>query len=44
VGQSGRAGQVVHGDKFNLRVSKGGAQNVAPNPAEAVDTNLYCHV
>jgi hypothetical protein len=44
VGQGGRAGQVVHGNEFNLRISKGGAKNIATDSAEAVDANLYCHV
>src|SRR5208337_537564 len=44
VGQGSRAGQVVDGNKINLRISKCGAQNVAANAAEAVDSNLYCHV
>ena len=38
------AGQIVYGDKFDVRVAKGGAKNVAANAAEAVDANLHCHV
>ena len=44
VRQRRRAGQVVYGNKINLRIAKSGAQNVAANAAEAVDTNLNCHV
>ena len=44
VGECRRAGQVVDGNKFNLGVAKSGAQYVAANAAEAIDTNLYCHV
>ena len=44
VSQRCRAGQVVDGDKIDFGVAKRGAQNVAANAAEAVDTNLYCHV
>jgi hypothetical protein len=44
VGQRRRAGQVVDGNKIDLRIAKRGAQNVAANAAEAVDTNLNCHV
>ena len=43
VGQGGRAGQVVDGNKFNFRIAKSGAKNVAANAAEAIDTNLNCH-
>ncbi len=44
VSQRRRAGQVVDGDKIDFLVAKRGAQNVASNAAEAVDSNLYCHV
>jgi hypothetical protein len=44
VSQRRRAGQVVDGDKIDVVVAKRGAQNIASNAAEAVDTNLYCHV
>jgi hypothetical protein len=44
MGKDRRTRQIVNGNKINVVVSKGGAQNVAPNPAEAVDSNLYCHV
>ena len=44
MGQSRRAGQVVDGNKIDLRIAESGAQNVAANAAEAVDTNLNCHV
>jgi hypothetical protein len=44
VGQRGRAGQVVDGNKLNLRIAKSGAKNVAANTAEAIDSNLNCHV
>ena len=42
VGQGGRAGQVVDGNKFDLGIAERGAQNVAANAAEAVDANLNC--
>ena len=44
VSQRRRAGQVVDGDKIDVFVAKRGAQNIASNAAEAVNTNLYCHV
>jgi hypothetical protein len=44
MGQRGWAGQVVDGNKFNVRIAKSGAKNVAANAAEAIDTNLNCHV
>src|ERR1019366_2643164 len=44
VSQRRRAGQVVDGDKIDFFVAKRGPQNVASDAAEAVDTNLYCHV
>src|ERR1019366_9499775 len=44
VSQRGWAGQVVDGDKINLRIAKSGAKYVAANAAEAIDTNLNCHV
>ena len=43
VGESRRAGQVVNGNKIDLGIAEGGAQNVAANSAEAVDANLHCH-
>src|SRR5208337_3865436 len=44
VSQRRRAGQIVDGDKLDIFVAKRGAQNVAANAAEAVNSNLYCHV
>ena len=44
VSQRRRAGQVVDGNKFDLGIAKSGAKYVAANAAEAVDTNLNCHV
>ena len=41
--ESGRARQVIDGDKIDLGIAERGAQNVAANPAEAVDANLNCH-
>ena len=41
--ESGRARQIIDGDKFDFRIAERGAQNVAANPAEAVDANLHCH-
>src|SRR6185503_11781677 len=43
VSQGGGAGQVVNGNKIELGIAEGGAQNVAANSAEAVDANLNCH-
>ena len=44
VGQRRRTGQVVDGDKINLGIAQRGAQNIASNAAEAVDTDLNCHL
>ena len=44
MGKRCRAGQVVNGNKIDLGIAEGGAQNVAANSAEAVDANLNCHV
>ena len=43
VGQGGRGGEVVYGYEFDFRIVEGGAEDVASDAAEAVDTNLYCH-
>ncbi len=44
MGQRCRAGQVVDGNKIDLWIAKRGAQDIAANAAEAVDSNLNCHV
>ncbi len=44
MGQNRRTGQVVNCNKINLWMPERGAQNVAANAAEAVDTNLDCHM
>ena len=44
VGEGGGGGEVVDGDEFDVRVAECGAEDVAPDAAEAVDAYLYCHV
>jgi hypothetical protein len=44
VGEGCRTGQIIDRDKIDLGIAKRGAENVPANAAEAVDTNLNCHV
>jgi hypothetical protein len=44
MGQGRRTGQIVDGDKIDLGIAERGPQNIAANAAEAVDTNLNCHM
>ena len=44
VGQRRGAGQVVDGNKIDLLIAKRGAQNIAANAAEAIDSNFNCHL
>ena len=44
VGKRGRGGEVVHGNKFDVRIAESCAENVTTNAAEAVDAYLDCHV
>ncbi len=44
VGESRGVGEVVDGDEFDLRIIQSGADDVAANAAEAVDTNFNGHV
>src|SRR5579859_1687675 len=41
--QSGGAGQVIDGHKFDIRIVNGGAQHVASDAAKAVNANFDCH-
>ena len=43
VGERGRGGEVVDGDKLDVGVADCGAEDVASDAAEAVDANLYSH-
>jgi hypothetical protein len=43
VGQCGGGGEIVNGYEFDVRVAESGAEDVAADAAEAVDTNFNCH-
>ena len=43
VGEGGGGGEVVDGDEFDVGVAKRGAEDVASDAAEAVDSYLNCH-
>ena len=43
VGEGRGGGEIVYGYEFDIGVTKGGAENVASDAAEAVDAYLYCH-
>lgn len=43
VGKGGRAGQIVDGDEFDVRIAEGGADDVASDAAEAIDANFDSH-
>jgi hypothetical protein len=43
VGERGRRGDVVDGDKLDVWVANCGAEDVASDAAEAVNANFYSH-
>ena len=44
VREGGRGGEVVDSDEFDVGIAQCRAEDVASNAAEAVDSNLDCHV
>ena len=43
VGESGGIGEIVNGDEFDFRIVQGGANDIAADAAEAVDTYFHGH-
>src|ERR1700678_131140 len=44
VGQGCRAGQIIDGHEFDIRIAESGTEHVAAYTAKAIDANLYCHI
>jgi hypothetical protein len=44
VSESFRIGEVVGGNKLNVRIMKAGANDIPADTAETVNTNFDCHM